>query len=60
MIKYKKYDDILQHLNDCEIHTDEQYHWWTGCIDGCYLADFINSDERTSLLTRLEEILTEK
>ena len=57
MIKYNDYCDIMIDLELSEIFSDEHYHWWTGCIDGCYLASIIDSDERNDLLERLEEII---
>ena len=59
MLSYKNFDDVMKDLNDCkeDIYKDEEYHWWTGNIDGCYYCGIINSDERNSLLLRLEEII---
>ena len=58
MRKYKKFKDIMQDLNECGIIThDEDYHWWTGCIDGCYFADIINANERFKLLEKLEDLV---
>jgi len=57
---YKNYNDISIDLNDCknDIYRDEDYHWWTGVIDGCWMCNIISSDERAVLLEKLEEIVS--
>ena len=57
---YKNFNDLSKDLNNCKdnIYKDEDYHWWTGVIDGCCMCGIINSDERYTLIQKLEDIIS--
>ena len=57
MVSYKNFNDIMEDLFTYkeDVYKDEEYHWWTGNIDGCYNCGFISSDERNELLLKLKE-----
>lgn len=56
MTNLKDFEAWKNNLNESEIESDEDFLWWKGAIDACWICGIISQDERWKLQELLEDI----
>lgn len=56
MKNLKNYDDWKKSLEESGITDDDDFLWWRGAIDACYLSGIFSVDERHKMFKVLDKI----